>query len=83
MKEHLLPNEILMIQSALQAQIEDLESVSKNPSFPFDPQARKDMNDMITTTKSALAKIAKMSGHLALMEPYKEGDENEFFTKKS
>jgi len=83
MKEILTPKEILMIQSALQIQIEDVESVSKNPALPFDPQAREDMRNILTTAKSALEKIGKMSGGIVGLAPYNEGDENEFFTKES
>lgn len=77
------PNEVAIIQMALGGMIEDLEEVSKNPSYPFTPEARKDQRDILSTAKSALAKIVLASGKAVRLDPYREGDENEFLTKQS
>lgn len=79
----LLPNEILMIQMALSATIEDIEISSKDPKLPFTPEARKDMRDMLSTAKSAHQKITVAIGREIRLDPYVDGDEKEFLTKQS
>lgn len=79
----LTPKEVLIVQMALTTFIEDNDSMSKNPNFPFTPEARLNIKDMGKTAKSALAKIQKASGHAVQLDPYKEGDEKEFLTKES
>lgn len=79
----LTPNEVMITQMALSGLIEDLESVSKDPSLPFTPSARKDQKDMLSAAKSAMAKLAATSGKEVKLDPYQEGDENEFLTKQS
>lgn len=79
----LTPKEVAVLQMAIKGMIEDLEDAAKNPSFPFTPQARKEMSEMILHSKSALIKIQNASGHALKMEPYKTGDEIEFLTKES
>lgn len=83
MKNILTPNEVTITQMALSGLIEDLEAVSKNQSYPFTPQARKEQSEMLVSAKSALEKIAKSSGKLIQIDPYNEGDETEFLTKES
>lgn len=77
------PNEVTVIQMALTSMIEDMEEVSKDTKLPFTPQARSEMRDMVNHAKSALGKIALASGKLIKLDPYQEGDEKEFFTKRS
>lgn len=79
----LKPDEVAIIQLALGGVIEDLEAGSKNENIPFTPAARKDLNDILRNAKSALAKIALVSGKLVRFDPYKEGDEKGFLTKES
>lgn len=79
----LYPEEILVIQTSLQNTIEDLKDISSNPKLPFTPEARQDMRDILKFAESALAKIARASNCEIKLEPYKEGDEQQFFTKKS
>lgn len=79
----LTPDEVIITQMALSGLIEDLEDVSSNPQYPFTPDARKDQKQMLSCAKSALEKIAKTSGRLVQLDPYKEGDEKEFLTKES
>lgn len=79
----LTPEEVTVIQMALQNTIEDLETVGKDPTIPLTPEARKDAREILANAKSALKKIQSTSGHAVRMDPYKEGDEKEFFTKES
>lgn len=83
LKQGLSPKEVKTIQMALSIMIEDLESGLKNPTFPFTPDARKDMRDMLLHSKSAKAKIDLTVGHECTVEPYKAGDEKDFITKQS
>ncbi len=79
----LSPKEVAITQMALSGLIEDLEAVSTNPSYPFTPDARKDQKDMLTAARSAMKKLADTSGMEVKLDPYKEGDEDEFLTKQS
>lgn len=75
--------EVSVVQMALSGVIEDLESAMKNQNFPFTPESRKDMKDILSHSKSALAKIAVASGKMLKLEPFKDGDELDFLTKPS
>lgn len=77
------PKEISIIQMALQRLIEDNEKISKDYTLPFTAEARMILKDMLVTARSALTKIAKVSGHLVKMDEYKAGDEDDFLTKQS
>lgn len=83
MNNVLNPREVAIIQMALGVQIEDLEIASKDPNLPFMPEVRKDMKEILLASRSALAKMEKVSGFLLKLDPYKEGDESEFLTKQS
>jgi hypothetical protein len=79
----LAPKEITLIQMALESTIEDLQVTMKNPKLPFTPEARRDMEDMLKTGRTALVKIRAASGNIVRLDPFKEGDEKEFMTKES
>lgn len=79
----LTPDEVAIIQLALQQLVEDNEAVSQNQNYPLTPEARMLMKDMLRVGKSALAKITLTSGHAVRMDAYNEGDETEFLTKES
>lgn len=79
----LSPNEVAITQMALSGLIEDLTAVSTNPEYPFTPEARKDQKSMLDAAKSAHAKLAATSGLEVKLDPYMEGDEEEFLTKQS
>jgi hypothetical protein len=79
----LTPDEVAVVQMALGAMIEDVDSGLKNQNFPFTPETRKDMKDILRHSQSALAKIAVASGKLLKLDPYVEGDEKDFITKQS
>lgn len=79
----LTPDEVLIVQMALQQIIEDNEAVSTDSTLPFTPEARTMMRDMLKNAKSALVKIQKASGCAIQLDPYNEGDEKEFLTKES
>ena len=83
MDNKLTPDEVVIIQMSLSGLIEDLEAVSGNQNYPFTPYARKQHREMLASAKSALAKVAAVSGKLVQLDPYQEGDENEFLTKES
>lgn len=83
MTNKLTPKEVTIIQMALQTTIEDNESVMKDQTLPFTPEARTLARDLIKTAKSALIKMQEASGHVVKLDPYQEGDEQEFLTKKS
>lgn len=80
---NLTPNEVAVIQMALSGMIDDLKSVASDPTIPLTPQARKDSKDILNNAVSAHKKIASVSGNEIKLDPYKEGDEQEFFTKQS
>lgn len=77
------PDETKVIQMGLAEVIESITETMKNPAIPFNPEARKSMKQILTVALSASKKIEAISGVSAEMEPYKEGDENEFLTKES
>jgi hypothetical protein len=79
----LTPNEVAITQMALSGLIEDLESVSTNPTYPFTPEARKDQKSMLDAARSAMKKLADTSGLEVKLDPYVPGDEDEFLTKQS
>lgn len=79
----LTKHEVVVIQMALSAMIQDIDSVGKDQSIPFDPKSRREMQDILSNAKSALAKVSHTSGGLIQLDPYKEGDENKFLTKQS
>ena len=82
-KQEFTLQEITVMQMALITMTEDLTSVSKNVNYPLNPQARKDLNDMLTALKSAKGKIDIAAGMNFVLPPYKEGDEKELLTKES
>lgn len=79
----LTPKEVFATEMALSAMIEDLEAMVNNQQYPFTPEARAEMKDILATSRSAHKKIALASGNLVKLDPYKEGDEKEFLTKES
>ena len=82
-KQGLSPKEVLTIQMALAMMIEDVEASSKDVTYPFTPQTRKEMADMLLNAKAAKAKIDLAVGNECIIQPYQEGDEKEFITKES
>lgn len=79
----LTPQEVGIIQIALGTMIEDAEAMCHDQTIPFNPQARKEMREILATAKSALAKIQLTTGHAVRLDPYQQGDEKEFLTKES
>lgn len=82
-KNNLTPDEVAVIGMALSGMIEDLETVGKDPTIPFTPQARKYQKEILAAARSAHSKISLASGHEVKLDKYEEGDEKEFFTKES
>lgn len=77
--------ELKIIVMGIERIVEDLEAVSKNPNYPFTPEARKDMNDMLAAAYSSKKKLEKVAnkGVAFKIEQYEEGDEKDFLTKQS
>lgn len=63
--------------------IDDLEETSKDPRYPWTPEARTHHRDMLAALRSAAAKLKKFANIDCTLPPYKPGDEDEFFTKPS
>ena len=82
-QETLQPDEIRITIMALTQVIDDNESVAKNPAIPLDPQTRKHLKEMLTAAKSAKGKLERTVGYEVKLDPYVEGDEQEFLTKES
>lgn len=79
----LTPKEVKVIQMALETFIEDNTAMRTDQTLPFNPEARVMMKEMFEIGSSALAKIRLASGFAVQLDPYNEGDENEFMTKQS
>lgn len=79
----LSPDEVAVVQMALSGLIEDMEAVSKDVKLPFTPEARKYQREILTAAKSAKSKFVAASGKEVSLDPYQEGDVNEFLTKQS
>jgi len=77
------PDEITVIQLALQTLIEDSEEVVNTFEIPWTPEARKNMREIGSAAKSALSKIQVKSGVSIGLGEFKDGDEKEFLTKQS
>lgn len=76
LKNRLSPDEVVIIQMALDSTIKDLEAGLKEPRLNDD--AKKYIRDMLRVAKSAHIKIAQSSGKMVQLDPYVKGDENEF-----
>jgi len=79
----LTPKEVKVIHMALETFIEDNTAMRTNQTMPFNAEARTMMKDMFETATDALKKIQLASGYAVKLDPYNEGDEKEFLTKKS
>lgn len=85
MAEEITGQEVKVILLALEGMIQDRDAVSKNPKYPFTPETRKDIKDILEFSRSAKSKLEKvcLKGKAFRMDPYQEGDEKEFLTKES
>ena len=79
----LKPDEAKFLGMAVVAKIEELEESAKNPSFNWNPEARKYLREMIEAGKSLRIKMGKLGMPVEPLPPYLEGDEDEFLTKQS
>lgn len=75
MSNQITPKEVLVIEMALSAIVEDLSAL---PKGVFNKPDEEVQQDILVSAKSALVKIAQVSGQLIKLDPYKEGDEKEF-----
>jgi hypothetical protein len=81
----LSPQETAACLLALAGMIEDLKAVASDPKLPFDQTARKEMREMLSAATSAKLKLEAIAnnGQAFKLDEYREGDENQFFTKPS
>lgn len=79
----LSPEEVLVIQMALSAMIEDTEAIATDQSIPLTPEARAQGRQILAAAKSAHAKVSLASGCEVKLDPYEDGDELDFLTKQS
>lgn len=84
-KEIFSPAEVKILIMGLVTVIEDIEAVNNDPKYPFTPESRKDMKDMLECAKSARKKLEDVvnKGVAFNLAPYEEGDEKDFLTKQS
>lgn len=79
------PKEVKVIIMGIERIVEDFESISKDASIPFTPDARKDIKGILSTAISCKKKLEEVinKGAAFQMAEYKQGDEDEFLTKQS
>ena len=80
---YLKPNEAKFISMAVLRMLDELQDVSKNQLINWNPEARKDLKDMIESGNDLKVKMKKIGFDMRDLPPYLEGDENEFLTKES
>jgi len=83
MSDILTPHEVMAIGLGLSRIIEDMEALNNDDTIPWTPDARKMKAEILNNAKSAAAKIEKATGFECRIDPYKDGDEDEFLTKES
>jgi hypothetical protein len=78
MDNHLKPEEVLVIQMALSAMIEDMETAIQSRALKaFNDGAQKQLREILASAKTVHEKIGKVSGALIRLDPYRPGDEKE------
>jgi hypothetical protein len=80
---YLKPDEAKFISMAVVAMIEQLRDTSKNELINWNPDARKDLKEMLTAGNNLSVKLQKLGFDMRELPPYLDGDENEFLTKQS
>lgn len=80
---YLKPDEMKFLSLAVLAMLEDMELTTKNTKINWNPEARKDLKDIIAAGKSLRIKLSNLGFDMRDLPPYFEGDEDEFLTKKS
>lgn len=80
---YLKPDEAKFISMAVISMIEQLQSTSKNERINWNPEARKNLKDMLSAGASLRIKLLKLGFDMSELPPYLDGDEDEFLTKQS
>lgn len=80
---YLKPDEAKFISMAIVGMLEDLQSAYKNSFINFNPEARKDLKEMILAGNSLKIKLQKLGLDMRDLPDYAQGDEDEFLTKQS
>lgn len=79
----LKPNEAKFIALSVVSLLDQLKESARNPEIPFNPEARKDLKQMIEAGTSLQIKLKKLGFNVDDLPPYMDGDETEFLTKES
>lgn len=80
---YLKPEEARFLSLAVVDMIEQLQNMSQNPTINWNPEARKDLKNMMAAGNSLRTKLKKLGFDMRELPPYTEGDEKEFLTKES
>lgn len=80
---YLKPDEAKFTSMAVLSLLELLETVSKNQLINWNPEARKDLKEMVAAGSSLKIKLKNLGFDMRPLPPYLEGDENNFLTKQS
>jgi hypothetical protein len=80
---YLKPDEAKFIAMAIVSLIEQLQETSKNPDINWNPEARKDLKDMLAAGNTLKIKLQKLGFDMSDLPPYLEGDKDDFLTKES
>lgn len=79
----LKPNEGKFLSMAVVAMIEQLTATSQNDKINWNPEARRDIKDMLAAGKALRIKMAKLGLDTRDLPPYIDGEESDFLTKPS
>jgi len=79
----LKPEEQKFISLAVVGLIEQLQEVYTNQFVNFNPEARRDLKQMLAAGNSLKIKMEKLGFDMRKLPPFMEGDEDEFLTKPS
>lgn len=80
---YLKPNEVKFISMAVLRMLEDLQDAAKNQLINWNPEARKDLKDMIESGNDLKIKMKKIGFDMRDLPPFIAGDEDKFLTKES
>lgn len=80
---YLKPDEAKFISMAVVSMIEQIDATSKNQLINWNPEARKDIKDMIAAGSSLKIKLSRLGFDMRELPPYLDGDETEFLTQQS
>ena len=80
---YLKPDEMKFLSMAVVGMIEDLQQSSQNPKINWNPEARKDLKEMLAAGNTLRIKMKKLGFDMRDLPPFFESDKEDFFTKES